>query len=121
MYSQVSAWKWRHRSTARSRRSCDQKFGPDHVAIGTDVAYQSQNASREQAKVPKREKRPPEFRSLWPADDYKTSKEATDSVAWTNWPLFTVGLVQRGHRDEVIRKVIGGNVMRVARESISGS
>ena len=63
-------------------------------------------------------KRRTEFRSLWPADDYKTSRQANDSVAWTNWPLFTVGLVQRGHTDEVIRKVIGGNVMRVARETL---
>ena len=95
-----------------------RKFGADHVAIGTDVAYQSQNASRQRAKVPKRPKRRTEFRSLWPADDYKTTQQATDSIAWTNWPLFTVGLVQRGHSDQVIRKVIGENVMRVARESI---
>ncbi len=98
-----------------------KKFGADHVAIGTDVAYQSQNASRKQAKVPKRGKRRSDFRSLWPADDFKTTKEATESIAWTNWPLFTVGLVSRGHSDEVIRKVIGGNVMRVARESIGES
>ena len=97
-----------------------QKFGADHVAIGTDVAYQSQNAAREQAKVPRRDKRRPEFRSLWPVDDYKTTQQATDSIAWTNWPLFTVGLVQRGHTDEVIRKVIGENVMRVARQSLGG-
>ncbi len=95
-----------------------RKFGPDHVAIGTDVAYQSQDAGRERAKIPSRGKRRTEFRSLWPADDYKTSRQANDSVAWTNWPLFTVGLVQRGHTDEVIRKVIGGNVMRVARETL---
>lgn len=96
-----------------------RKFGADHVAIGTDVAYQSQNASREQALVPKRPKRPAEFRTLWPVDDYKASKQASDSIAWTNWPLFTVGLMMRGHSDDVIRKVIGGNVMRVARESIA--
>ncbi|MGI9474047.1 MAG: membrane dipeptidase [Rubripirellula sp.] len=95
-----------------------RRFGADHVAIGTDVAYQAQDASRERTKVPSREKRPTEFRSLWPADDYKTSKEATESVAWTNWPLFTVGLLQRGHSDEVIRKVIGGNVMRVASQTL---
>ena len=39
------------------------------------------------------------------------------SMAWTNWPLFTVGLVQRGHSDEDIRKIIGGNVMRVLGDS----
>jgi len=37
------------------------------------------------------------------------------SLAWTNWPLFTVGLVQRGYADEEIRKILGANVLRVAR------
>ena len=55
---------------------------------------------------------------LWPKDDFKTTGEMTESVAWTNWPLFTVGLVQRGYSDEVIRKVIGGNVMRVIAASM---
>ena len=45
--------------------------------------------------------------------------ESPDSIAWTNWPLFTVGLVQRGYSDEDIRKILGGNVMRVARASMS--
>ena len=98
-----------------------KNFGADHVAIGTDVAYQSQEAGREQAKVPKREKRRAEFRSLWPADDYRATQQANDSVAWTNWPLFTVGLMQRGHSDDVIRKVIGGNVMRVARATLGNA
>jgi membrane dipeptidase len=34
-------------------------------------------------------------------------------VAWTNWPLFTLGMIMRGHSDEVIRQVIGGNMLRV--------
>ena len=93
-------------------------FGADHVAIGTDVAYASQNMSAERNKVPRRKRGRKEFRSLWPVDDYETSTEARDSLAWTNWPLFTVGLVQRGHSDEDIRKIIGGNVMRVTRESL---
>jgi membrane dipeptidase len=42
----------------------------------------------------------------------------TNSLAWTNWPLFTVGLDQRGYSDDDIRKIIGGNVMRVAKESL---
>ncbi|HUS81322.1 MAG TPA: membrane dipeptidase [Armatimonadota bacterium] len=33
---------------------------------------------------------------------------------WTNWPLWTVGLVCRGHSDEEIRKIIGGNYLRYA-------
>ena len=92
--------------------------GVDHVAIGTDVAYSSQNAAEEQRKLPSLRRSRPDFRSLWPADDYVTTDVARDSVAWTNWPLFTVGLVQRGYSDDDIRKIIGGNVMRVARESL---
>ena len=42
----------------------------------------------------------------------------TGSMAWTNWPLFTVGLVQRGYPDKVIRKIIGGNVLRVTRAAL---
>ena len=91
-----------------------KKFGADHVAIGTDVAYASQNSAAESKKVPRLRRTRKDFRSLWPADDFRTTAEMTGSMAWTNWPLFTVGLVQRGHSDEVIRKIIGGNVMRVA-------
>jgi len=94
------------------------KFGPDSVAIGTDVSYTSQASAAEQAKVPARSKQREEFRLLWPKDDFKTTREMNESVAWTNWPLFTVGLVQRGHSDEVIRKVIGGNVIRVIAASM---
>lgn len=90
-----------------------KKFGPEAVAIGTDVAYTSQTSAIERAKVPKRARQREEFRMLWPDDDFKTTSKMNESVAWTNWPLYTVGLVQRGHSDEVIRKVIGGNVMRV--------
>lgn len=95
-----------------------KKFGADHVAIGTDVAYTSQNMATERKKVPRTGKKRAEFRSLWPADDYVTKPRATQSIAWTNWPLFTVGLVQRGYSDADIRKIIGGNVLRVARESL---
>jgi membrane dipeptidase len=97
-----------------------KKFGADHVAIGTDTAYQSRNAAAENAKIPKRQG-PPErgtaarWEHLWPKDDFKPASEAAESLAWTNWPLFTVGLVQRGHSDEVIKKVIGENVLRVWR------
>jgi membrane dipeptidase len=40
---------------------------------------------------------------------------ALASLAWSNWPLFTVGLVQRGHSDETIQKILGGNMLRVLR------
>ena len=56
-------------------------------------------------------------RSVLGNDNFKTTSQANQSIAFTNWPLFTVGLVQRGYKDEEIRKIIGGNVMRVAREA----
>lgn len=92
--------------------------GVDHVGIGTDVAYNSQQASAENKKVPSRGKKRDDFRSLWPNDDYKTTSEMTRSIAWTNWPLFTVGLVQRGYSDDDIRKIVGGNMLRVCREAL---
>jgi len=95
-----------------------KNFGVDHVAIGTDVAYTSQNSVTERRKIPSTPRGRKEFRSLWPVDDFKTTSQASQSIAFTNWPLFTVGLVQRGYKDEEIRKIIGGNVMRVARETL---
>ena len=93
--------------------------GADHVTLGTDVAYTSQNAAAENKKVPpSRSRRRKEFRSLWPADNYRPTNQAGRSIAWTNWPLFTVGLVGRGYSDEDIRKIIGGNVLRVARATL---
>jgi len=97
-----------------------KNFGVDHVAIGTDVSYSAQNSGEEQRKVPAMRKRRDDFRTLWPADSFRTTSEMTSSLAWTNWPLFTVGLVQRGYNDDEIRKIIGGNVMRVARETLHG-
>lgn len=97
-----------------------QHFGADHVAIGTDVAYSSQNSAAESRRVTAKKPRSKEpFRSLWPPDDFITTQQMTDSLSWTNWPLFTVGLVQRGYSDDDIRKIIGGNVMRVAQESLT--
>jgi membrane dipeptidase len=93
-------------------------IGVDHVGIGTDVAYESQQAAAENKQIPSRGRRREEFRSLWPKEDFETTAEMRDSLAWTNWPLFTVGLVKRGYSDEEIRKLIGGNMLRMARASL---
>ena len=95
-----------------------KKFGIRHVAIGTDVAYSSQNSATEQRKVPRLRRGREEFRSLWPNDHFQTSRTMTESVSWTNWPLFTVGLVQRGYSDDEIRQILGGNMLRVARDTL---
>lgn len=95
-------------------------FGVDHVAIGTDAAYVSRRSEQEQAKVPPRRRTRPGWEHLWPADDplfdlQWQQEHQRLSLAWTNWPLFTVGLVQRGYSDDDIQKILGGNVLRVAR------
>ncbi len=90
-----------------------RRFGADHVAIATDLAYVSRNADAEYRKLPARRRSRAAWESLWPGDSYPRAQ--SPSLAWSNWPLFTVGLVQRGHSDDAIRKVIGGNALRVAR------
>ena len=96
-----------------------QKFGAGHVAIGTDVAYRSQFTEAEDRKIPLRDPKRTRFAALWPDDSFVTLPAMTQSLAWTNWPLFTVGMVQRGYSDDAIRKIVGGNVLRVARAALA--
>jgi membrane dipeptidase len=92
--------------------------GIDHASIGTDVAYTSRNAAAENRKIPKRPKYRADFRSLWPPNSLGTGSAAAQAtLAWTNWPLLTVGLVARGYSDDDVRKIIGGNVLRVIRDT----
>ncbi len=98
-----------------------KRFGIEHVAIGTDTSYVSRFEKEERAKIQRRADgslplgASPRWDHLWPRDDFQTTLEMDQSVAWTNWPLFTLGLVQRGYTDEAIRKIIGGNTLRVTR------
>ena len=95
-----------------------RKFGADHVAIGTD---RSSTLSPMTTDLPE-----PEMMPIWeqfwtpPREpDIPVSDKQFRSIAWGNWPLFTVGLVQRGFSDGEIRKIIGGNVLRVAQETVN--
>jgi len=95
-----------------------KKFGSDYVAIGTDVAYTSTNSEREYEKVPKRRKLRDRWESFWRPGEFGEEwrrEHQILSMAWTNWPIFTIGMVQRGYSDDDIRKILGGNVLRVAR------
>ncbi|MEW6304915.1 MAG: membrane dipeptidase [Verrucomicrobiota bacterium] len=91
-----------------------KKFGVDHVAIGTDVAYVSRNSAAENKKAPGFPGTA-RWEALWPPDAFVNRPVGAASLSWTNWPLFTVGLVQRGYRDTDIQKILGGNFLRVAR------
>ena len=96
-----------------------KNFGSDHVAIGTDVAYFSSYGSEENKKIPAVRKQRAGWEALWPEDSYVETREMERSMAWTNWPLFTVGMVQMGYSDEVIQKILAGNIMRVAKAALA--
>ena len=93
--------------------------GAEHVAIGTDVTHRPEHLERETENLPPRPLRRKPWRNLWPDAGHKASEwnkpEQKLSMAWTNWPMFTVGMVQRGFSDDQIRSILGLNVMRVAK------
>jgi membrane dipeptidase len=95
-----------------------KRFGARHVAIGTDVAHASQHTSAPEAKAPSRGRRRPRFAALWPPGALGGHWPRSASLGWTNWPLFTVGLVQRGHSDDTIRQILGGNMLRVCADAL---
>jgi membrane dipeptidase len=93
-----------------------KRFGARHVGIGTDIAYSSMNVAAENRKIPSRGPRQTRYEALWPEGTRGGSYPHEKSLAWTNWPLFTVGLVQRGYREDDIRQILGQNMLRVSRE-----
>lgn len=95
-----------------------QRFGVEHVGIGTDVGYFSTSRQAKASQLASRGKKRTRFEALWPPGSLgKIPQHA--SVGWTNWPMFTVGLVQRGYSDDAIQKILGGNMLRVARETMA--
>lgn len=93
-------------------------FGSDHVAIGVDQYYGFAAMNRQMATLPHGWKpKQSMFSSLAPtgAEPEWWAERMLESLEWTNFPLFTVGMVQRGLKDEDIRKVLGDNVLRVAK------
>ena len=91
-----------------------KRFGADHAAIGTDIAISSVHSAEENRKVGPRPRSRPRFESFWPPE-WRPGGSRGLTLEWTNWPIFTVGMVQRGYSDTDIQKILGGNVLRVAR------
>ncbi|HRJ73013.1 MAG TPA: membrane dipeptidase [Terrimicrobiaceae bacterium] len=96
-----------------------RKYGHESVTIGIDSAYVSRWAGPAAAAVTPRPHQRPRWENFWPPDDSLFLPEWNlpqqhQSMTATNWPLITVGLVQRGHSDEVIRHILGENMLRVA-------
>ena len=83
------------------------------------MVYRSQYTEGEARKIAPRGASRTRFAALWRENDFATPPSMTQSLAWTNWPLFTVGMVQRGHSDDAIRKILGRNVLRVARAALA--
>jgi membrane dipeptidase len=96
-----------------------KKFGSKHVAIGTDVAYTSQYAAEENRKITSYRRPRNRWQALWPEDDFQETSFMKQSMQWTNWPLFTVGMVQMGYSDQDIQGILGGNTLRVAKAAIA--
>lgn len=89
-------------------------IGTDHVAIGTDTTYQPP-WPKELTGLPNAR-----YSSQWWGNWNKTNhplaasdEAAAGSLAWTNWPLYTVGLVMRGYSDDDVEKILGKNFLRV--------
>ena len=89
-------------------------IGPDHVSIGTDTSYQPE--------WPKGISGYPNARfsgqwwGNWNKENHplpSSDESSAGSLAWTNWPLYTVGLVTRGFSDDDVEKILGGNFLRV--------
>lgn len=97
-----------------------KKFGADHVAIGTDVAHSSPGKPGDGRPIGPARRQRTRFEALWPKGALDGAADPGRTLAWTNFPLFTVGMVQRGHADEDVRKILGGNVLRVARAALKG-
>jgi membrane dipeptidase len=97
-----------------------KKFGADHVAIGTDVVHSSPGKPGDGKPLGPARKQRTRFEALWPKGALDGATDPGRTLAWTNFPLFTVGMVQRGHTDDDIRKILGGNVLRVARAALKG-
>jgi membrane dipeptidase len=96
-----------------------KNFGFDYVGIGTDKGYRSVYEADENNHINSYPVGRPRFEALWPEEPFITKPEMIQSMAWTNWPLFTVGLVQLGYSDDDIQKILGGNALRVARAALS--
>ena len=94
--------------------------GVDHVGISTDSRYiHNWDTSPELLRsYPNAEFDGNKWWGNWKNYPYTNNSGrglVDGSLAWINWPLFTVGLVTRGFSDEDIAKIMGQNFLRVFR------
>src|SRR5262249_54853407 len=70
-------------------------FGPNHVAIGTDISHISSFTAAANARAQKRGPSRTPYEYFWPPG--ALGGGGHPSLSWSNWPMFTVGMVMRGH------------------------
>ncbi len=76
-----------------------------------DVAHSGWRTSLEAAKASKK--------PVVAGHTVRELPESESGLSSTHWLLFTVGMAQRGLKDEDIRKILGENVLRVVRPNLS--
>jgi len=90
--------------------------GMDHVTIGTDRTYNGPLPKTFEDEFPRGSALDARhwFGNWTPEDlEHLGTDTQRNSLEWTNWPYFTVGLLQRGFLEEDIAKLLGGNFLRV--------
>lgn len=94
--------------------------GTDHIAISTDYAHKKGDPGGRyrHGSLPEAEFTPGWWGNTKPGTSpVKSQEHFGGSLAWTNWPLFTVGLVQRGFTERDIEKILSDNFLRILRAS----
>lgn len=91
-------------------------IGVEHVAIGTDNNYHGKDPEGVSG-YPNARYQANAFWGNWSSRGGNpvspTDESIAGSLAWTNWPLYTVGLIMRGYSDNDISKILGQNFLRV--------
>lgn len=95
-------------------------IGVDHVGIGTDNRFSAEQCPEYStiSGYPNARFNPHKWWGIWKKNPHTPKnplESSSGSLAWSNWPLFTVGLVCRGFSDEDIAKMHGRNFLRVLR------
>lgn len=94
-------------------------MGEDHVGLGGDVCFVAPGPEGVKINTP-----PGAPKGNWwgnwkpgQVDSSKANRyeESRGSLSWVVFPYITVGLVTRGFTDDAIRKIMGGNFVRVLR------
>ena len=89
-------------------------IGVDHVGIGTDGAYIHEWKNPDAISNYPNAEYSGAWWGNWSEFPYRKSDDHHyGSLAWLNWPLFTVGLVKAGFNDGEIEKILGQNFLRV--------